>query len=293
MIETLETVVQISAPTCRFEMLEGEWPKPIEFPTLSPKPILSTLFRAPSYHIEARLAGSRRRDFGVLGKTFILPADCEFVGRGTGGPVRVARCIFERDAYRALVGHDNDFTDAELDRAFDVSNQTVSLLMRRLMQEAANPGFASEALLEGIAAVLLVECGRHIYRDTRDDAGAQRGLSQRHLRTIERYLEECESGVPSISDLANLCGFSPHYFAKLFRQATGQSVGRYIADWRLRRAEQLLSETSLPLKEIAFRLGFANAANFSTAFSKEMRQTPGAYRRNMGRAPEPKSARLN
>lgn len=73
MIETLETVGQISAPTCRFEVLEGEWPKPIEFSTLSANPILATLFRAPSYRIEARLANSKARGFGVLGNTFIRP----------------------------------------------------------------------------------------------------------------------------------------------------------------------------------------------------------------------------
>jgi AraC family transcriptional regulator len=52
-----------------------------------------------------------------------------------------------------------------------------------------------------------------------------------------------------------------------------------VAEWRLQRADRLLLETDLPLKEIAYRLGFANAANFSTSFSKERELTPGQFRR--------------
>ena len=76
-------------------------------------------------------------------------------------------------------------------------------------------------------------------------------------------------------------GLNTHYFCKLFRRQTGQSLGRVIAESRLRRAETMLAQTDLPLKEIAFRLGFANAANFSTAFRAGRCQAPGAYRQEM------------
>jgi AraC family transcriptional regulator len=70
----------------------------------------------------------------------------------------------------------------------------------------------------------------------------------------------------------------------------------YLADWRMERARFLLLQTDLPLKEVAFRLGFANAANFSTAFSKEMQLPPGQFRRQQGSrgtAPSKESRRLS
>jgi AraC family transcriptional regulator len=276
----LETVAKISAPNCRFELLRGHWPHQVEMPTLSSEPILSTMFVGPNRQVEARVAGRAWSDFGPLGATFMLPPDRQMIGRSNGGAFRAARCFFRLEAYRDLVPHGCELDGAELERALDLGNQTIALLMRRLMQEAASPGFASEAVVEAIATVMLVECGRHISPSAPSESqDARHRLSTAQLRLVERRMDEWEPGAPSVADLAAICGYSPNYFSKLFRQATGQSVSRYIADWRLRRAQQLLGGTQLPLKEIAFRLGFANAANFSTAFSKETGQTPGAYRR--------------
>jgi AraC family transcriptional regulator len=103
-------------------------------------------------------------------------------------------------------------------------------------------------------------------------------LTPRHLKTIDDYLENIEVGYPSVSEIARLCGFSTHYFSRLFMRSTGRSVGQYLANWRMRRAETLLAETDMPLKEVAYRLGYANPANFSTAFRIAMLQTPRTYR---------------
>ena len=45
------------------------------------------------------------------------------------------------------------------------------------------------------------------------------------------------------------------------------------------RAQNYLLNTDLPLKEIAFRLGFANAANFSAAFRAVFHLPPLAFKR--------------
>jgi AraC family transcriptional regulator len=214
-----------------------------------------------------------------MGRTFILPPDRELLGRGTGGKVKAARCIFDTALYRELMAPGPHMTDAELGRALDVGNAAITALMRRLMQETVTPGFGSQILIESIASMLLVECARQIFhKEPAGGPGDRQVMESRHMRLIEDYLDSVEVGVPQAAELAKLCGYSAHYFAKLFRQTTGQSLGRYIIDWRLRRAETLLVETDLPLKEVAYRLGFSSAANFSTAFRHEMNQTPGMFR---------------
>jgi AraC family transcriptional regulator len=278
--EVLETVARVEATTCTFEVLEGEWPKPIEFPWSSPDPILSMMFLPPSYRIEARVPGLGGAGFMPMGRTFMLPPDIELRARGTGGKVRVARCIFDRDAYGALLRPETGRSAEEFRRALDVGNATVSFLMKRLIEEVTAPGFASEVLIESIATTLVIECGRQIaQQDAPADLTHSQKLSPRHLQQIEDYLEGLEIGHPQIAELARVCGLSPHYFSKLFRNSTGRSLGRHVADWRLRRAERLLLETDLPLKEVAHRLGFASAANFSTSFSKERRIAPGQFRK--------------
>jgi len=276
----LETVAFVDTPSCRFEIAQADWPRPVELAWRAPRPVLSMMFMSRAYRQEGRFVGTRGSGYAEIGRTFILPPDRELLGRGTGGRIKAARCIFDTTLYRQLLTPAEDLTDAELSRALDIGNVAISALMRRLMQETMHPGFGSQILVDSIASLLLVECARQIFRRPPPDRPGERHVMEpRHLRMIEDYLDGIEVGVPQPAELARLCGYSAHYFAKLFRQTTGQSLGRYLIEWRLQRAERLLAETELPLKEIAWRLGFSSAANFSTAFRHETGQTPGLFRK--------------
>lgn len=52
----------------------------------------------------------------------------------------------------------------------------------------------------------------------------------------------------------------------------------FIRNVRLKRAAQLLTETTLPINEIAYRVGFVTARNFSTQFKKAFGVLPSYYR---------------
>jgi len=279
MLGPLERTASAQLSLGEFEIFRGEWLKPGEYPYKSDRPVISAIFVSPSYRMEGRILGAGREEFMPLGKTLMLPADHEFIGRGSGGPISVARCTINRDAWQRLVKPDFGLTEAEVDRSLNMDTATINILIRRMAEEIASPGFGGDVLLESLATALVVECGRHIFCDRLPAAPVHEGLRARDLQAVDDYLERIETGTPRISDVAAAAGLSSHYFAKRFRQATGQSIGRYITQWRLRRAQRLLLETDLPLKEIAYRLGFANAANFSTAFRNELAMPPGTFRR--------------
>lgn len=97
------------------------------------------------------------------------------------------------------------------------------------------------------------------------------------LSHIERHL-----GEPLNNDLlAELCHFSTGHFAKLFRQAVGQTPGRYIIEMRVAAAAQALAFTDRSIDEIAHSLGFGNRFYFSRAFKRIMGTSPAAYRADM------------
>lgn len=206
-----------------------------------------------------------------------MPADHEFLGRGTGGPVHVARWQFNRNVYEQVVGNTRMPSEEALNRGLNLSSPSINFLMSRAVDEIASPGFGSEFMLESLGSALLVECARQLYCSQPEPPG--RRLSQREIHAIDEYLEAVETGVPRLAELARLTGRSGHYLSKLFRQSTGQSLAQHIAAWRMQRARNFLSETELSLKEIAFRLGFSDPANFSTAFRKTCGTTPAFYRK--------------
>jgi len=273
----LETTARQGSNACAVEVVHGEWPKPTTDHVWQDEHLIVTmLFGGPDYRAEGRYSGLGSTRFDPIGSVFITFPDHELIGRGTGGKLRASRCVFDPSAYQELAPAWEKLTLPQLRRALDIENPTIHLLLRRMMQEAINPGFASEALVEAMGTSLLIESMRSLQNS--DSIAPVSGFHPAHLRRIEEYLDGITIGFPSVSEIARLCGFSAHYFCRLFRQHTGQSIGRYLAKWRLQRAERLLLQTDLPLKVIAYQLGFANAANFSTAFRNERHQAPGAFR---------------
>ncbi len=82
----------------------------------------------------------------------------------------------------------------------------------------------------------------------------------------------------SVAQLAEQVCLSPSRFAHLFRQQTGTTPMGYLEDVRLERAQLLLLRTDLQIKEIARRVGFADAYYFSTRFRRRLGRPPTAWR---------------
>jgi len=276
----LTTVAEIVTPTTCVEVLEGAWPKPVELTWNDPRPVVTLLFRPSAYVIEGSYRGEGlRRRFDRIGQIFFIPPNVELLGRGTGGGIKAARCVFDPGFYERTIGGPQGLTAVQLRRCLDVRGSLLAGMLHRLMDEALFPGFAGGALAECLGGAILIEWARQVLH-ARDEAPPRRtGLTPRQRRLVEDRIEAAECGLPSVSALAALCGLGERHFCRRFREETGESVGRYLQSAQLRRARLLLLESDLPLKEIAFRLGFANPANFSASFRAAMNQPPGAFRR--------------
>lgn len=65
-----------------------------------------------------------------------------------------------------------------------------------------------------------------------------------------------------------------------FKEITGQSIGVYIADYRLRRAKELLQSSDMSINEISEALGFSSQRYFSTFFKERTGMSPSAFRQS-------------
>lgn len=75
-------------------------------------------------------------------------------------------------------------------------------------------------------------------------------------------------------------GLSPNYLSTLFKRHTGESFVDYLTAHRIGHAKILLKDSSIPLKEIASMVGYANRSYFDKVFARATGQTPGEYRRS-------------
>ena len=99
------------------------------------------------------------------------------------------------------------------------------------------------------------------------------------MRRLESYIGDNLSGDLTLSELATQVGVSVRHLSRVVRQAKGMSVHRWIADRRLTETRRLLSETDLPIQEIAQRAAFRSASAFTAAFRAASGYAPGEFRR--------------
>jgi AraC family transcriptional regulator len=104
------------------------------------------------------------------------------------------------------------------------------------------------------------------------------GLSTPKLRRTTAYIETHLAQELSVRELAAVAQTSPAYFARLFRQATGQTPYQYVIRCRITRAKRLLRETEWPIIEIGQHVGFTDQSYFTSVFRKHVTMTPKAYR---------------
>jgi AraC family transcriptional regulator of arabinose operon len=103
-------------------------------------------------------------------------------------------------------------------------------------------------------------------------------VDQRIRRVIEVMEREHGSRLTA-SHLAEVIGLSQSRLQHLFKAETGGTLRPTLRDIRLSKAQTLLLESRLSIKEVASRVGFLSTPAFSRAFRKRFALPASQWRR--------------
>ena len=81
-----------------------------------------------------------------------------------------------------------------------------------------------------------------------------------------------------VSDIAGHLGISRAYLNHAFQKELGISVQKFLIEFRLHKAANLLADTNDTIKEISAAVGYEDQLNFSKAFKKKFGISPKNYR---------------
>ena len=101
-------------------------------------------------------------------------------------------------------------------------------------------------------------------------------------RQAARWLDEPEGwgeAAPTVAALAQRLGVSDRHVRRIFEAQFGVSPLQYLQTRRLLTAKQLLTDTDLPVAQIALCAGFASVRRFNAAFVAHYRLNPTQLRR--------------
>lgn len=105
--------------------------------------------------------------------------------------------------------------------------------------------------------------------------GVRSPMIRKAIRIFEETLED---PVPMI-DVARRLGISVRQMERGFRLSLGRTAFEVREELRVKKAKELLAETSLSLLEVAVASGFTDTRSMNRSFSRQKQKAPRDYRR--------------
>lgn len=96
---------------------------------------------------------------------------------------------------------------------------------------------------------------------------------------VMRYIDQNYADEElSLNLLASHVNFSPNHLSMIFAQQTGQTFIKYLTEYRMNKAKELLRCTGKRSSEIGQEVGYKDSHYFSHVFRKTQGMTPTQYR---------------
>lgn len=159
---------------------------------------------------------------------------------------------------------------------FDL-NPAVTLLF----EEAFGTLDGRQAVVDRLCEVVLVQVLRQALQSGETEAGLLAGLAHPKLQAVLTALHADPARVWTLEDMAANAGVSRSTFAPLFKQVVGRTPADYLARYRVALAQERLSR-GVPLKVVAYDVGYGSPTALSRAFRELTGRSPRAWLKTEG-----------
>ncbi len=85
----------------------------------------------------------------------------------------------------------------------------------------------------------------------------------------------------SLNEISAHFSFSPSYISKIFKEKIGTPITRYITEFRIQKAVELLKLENLTIKSIALSVGYSDPLYFTREFRRCLKNSPTNYRKEV------------
>lgn len=104
-------------------------------------------------------------------------------------------------------------------------------------------------------------------------------LAEERLAKVISYLQANYTRELSLAEIARINGYSVSTLCHVFKRQVGISPAKYLINYRLSKALEMMGYTEKKLEDIAIESGFKSVYYFSRLFKKRYHQSPRRYAR--------------
>jgi AraC-like DNA-binding protein len=155
--------------------------------------------------------------------------------------------------------------------------------IRYALDASARSDAGGDTLLARLPELVFLDCLRQYVEGLpQDGIGWLASLRDPVVAEALRLIHAEPAAPWTVTDLARRVAVSRSVLAGRFRQAMGVSPMRYLTQWRLQIAADLLRDTGLGVGALAGRVGYDSEAAFSRAFKRHLGLAPAVWRETAG-----------
>ncbi len=152
-------------------------------------------------------------------------------------------------------------------------------LIKRTYAELPADTMRARLTIKTYLKMILILLGNH-YADHQGTVETfhrkQRAIEQ--LAPLFAFLETHVGEPISVTTAAGIVHMSASHFMRFFKQVTAQSFVNYLNHFRVAKAEELLTKTSLTVSEVSQAVGFCDQSYFGVVFRKVTGSSPLQYK---------------
>lgn len=99
------------------------------------------------------------------------------------------------------------------------------------------------------------------------------------LKKTIKYINDNITEKIQLRELSSLTRWKSQHFVKNFSKYIGVTPNKYIIDRKIEVSKTMIEESTIPITQISYNLGFKSHSNFCSIFKKRVGQTPEQYKK--------------
>lgn len=149
---------------------------------------------------------------------------------------------------------------------------------------SADPEALSDQICRSGSISELLQTIRRL-ADSSADSPRETSADSLKVGKVKQFICQHYEEPLSLNDIAAHFYITPNYLCAIFKRETGGNVMRFLNDYRLKRACELLLATQMKVHQIAEAVGFRNTSYFCQKFRDAYGETPESFRQRTAAVP--------